>query len=295
MNNEVVRETPNILKGSVYAIAAFFCMALFGILTKEALKGGSAIWVSFIAYVTGTLILVPYVFKRGFLDYLKSQHYSNLIGRAVFGTMASLCYTISINYIPIVNSTLLFNTAPIFIPLIAILFLKERIEKSIWIAVAIGFIGIIVIIKPTEAIFTQTGNLIGILSGICLAIAYLLTKVLTATDPGIRIIFYYLGLGSLLQIPFLFFTQSLSREGFFYAVISGAVLLVAQIALVNGYKYATASQIGIYQYSSVVFVGLLNWLLWNEIPTSNDLVGILLVALAGIVIIRSGRENNRNH
>lgn len=289
MNTEVVTE-PNIFKGSVYAVLGFFCMAVFGILTKAALQGGSVFWVSFIVYLTGTLALVPYIVQKGFSS-LKSEHYPLLIGRAVVGTIASFCYTISIHYIPIVNGTLLFNAAPLFIPLLATLFLKEKIQKSTWIAVAIGFMGVIVIIKPTEAIFTQTGNLIGIFSGLTLAIAYLLMKLLTATDPGVRIIFYYLGIGTLLQIPALFFTELPNQESCFYSIAGGFMLVAAQLALVHGYKYATASQIGIYQYTSVVFVGLLDWLLWNSVPTGGDLIGVLLVTLAGIIIIRSNKNN----
>lgn len=278
----------NIFKGSLYGLVAFFCMAIFGIFTKIALQGGSIFWVSFITYLTGTLLLLPFIAKKGFRD-LKSEHYPYLIGRAVFGTMASFCYTISMHYIPIVNATLLFNTAPLFIPLLATLFLKDRVGRSTWIAVLIGFIGVIIIIKPTDAILTQAGNLIGIFSGISLAIAYLLMKLLTRTDPGIRIIFYYLGIGTLLQIPVLFFIGALpSIDSILYAILSGALLLAAQIALVTGYKYAEASQIGIYQYTSVVFVGIIDWLLWGAIPTGGEILGALLVAFAGIIVIRSG-------
>ena len=280
----------DICKGSLYGIAAFFCMAVFGILTKIALQGGSAFWVSFIAYLTGTFLLLPFIVQRGISD-LKSEHYAPLIGRAVFGTVASFCYTISMHYIPIVNGTLLFNTAPLFIPLLATLFLKDRIERNTWIAVLIGFVGVIIIIKPTESIFTQSGNFIGIFSGVCLAIAYLLMKLLTTTEPGIRIIFYYLGIGTFLQIPTLFFIDTLpSMESIFYAILAGALLLAAQMALVTGYKYAQASQIGIYQYSSIVFVGLIDWMFWDTIPTKGEVVGALLVAFAGIIVIRSNAK-----
>ena len=278
---------PNILKGSLFAIAAFFCMAVFGIFTKIALKGGSAFWVSFIAYLTGTLLLLPFIFQKGF-DFLKSDRYLFLTGRALFGTAASFCYTISMYYIPIVNGTLLFNTAPLFIPILATIFLKEKIGRNTWIAVLLGFIGVIIIIKPTEAIFTQSGNFIGILSGIFLAIAYLLMKLLTSTEPGIRIIFYYLGLGTLLQIPTLFFISPFPNlECIFYSIFAGVLLLTAQMALVIGYKFASAPQIGIYQYCSVVFVGLINWLIWGSIPSYGEMIGALFVAIAGIIVIRT--------
>lgn len=281
--------SPNIVKGSAFALIAFFCMAVFGILTKLALQDGSFIWVSFIAYLAGTVALVP------FIDFssLRSNHYSFLISRAVVGTLASFCYTISINYIPIVNGTLLFNTAPIFIPILALIFLNAKIAKSTWLAVLIGFIGIVVIIKPTSAIFTQTGNLIGLLSGMSLAVAYLIMKLLTATDPGWRIIFYYLGIGTLLQIPLLPFAKVLpSLESSLYSMCAGLFLLIAQLALVNSYKYAMASQVGIYQYASVAFVGLLSWIIFGSVPTMGELLGILLVVIAGTIIIRSGIQKN---
>lgn len=285
MDKSITVEAPDIFKGSLLAIVAFFCMALFGVFTKIALEGGSVFWVSFVSYLTGALVLLPYIAYKG-TSYLKSEHYGLLFGRAIIGTLASFCYTISIHYIPIVNGTLLFNTAPIFIPLLSTVFLKEKIGKSTWLAVLIGFIGIIIIIKPTAAIFTQTGDLIGILSGVSLAVAYLLMKMLTATDPGVRIIFYYLGIGTLLQIPLLFLTDfMLSTESCYNAILGGLLLLAAQLALVKGYQYASASQIGIYQYTSVVFVGLFGWLIWNSVPTPGEILGVLLVSIAGIIII----------
>lgn len=264
-------------------------MAVFGILTKLALEGGSLFWVSFIAYLTGALLLLPFILSKG-ISSLKSQRYGLLVGRAIFGTIASFFYTISMHYIPIVNGTLLFNTAPLFIPLLATLFLKETIGKSTWLAVLIGFIGVIIIIKPTEMILAQPGDYIAIFSGIALAVAYLMMKELTKTDSGIRIIFYYLGIGTLLQIPLLFLDDLPTEQSILYSCAAGLFLLAAQMALVTGYRYAQASQIGIYQYSSVVFVGLINWLLWNSIPSWSEILGALLVTIAGIIVIKSGTQ-----
>lgn len=276
----------NILKGSLLALSAFFLMAVFGILTKFSLQTSSFLWTSFIAYFTGASVLTPYILWKG-PSYLKSAHYGKLIGRAVFGTMASFLYTVSLQFIPIVNGTLLFNTAPIFIPLLSLIFLRTNISRSIWIAVAIGFFGIILIIHPTAEIFTQTGNIVGLLSGIFLAIAYLLMKLLTGTDPGIRIIFYYLGIGACMQAPMLPFYTMPDPLGTLYAALSGLMLLLAQVMLVTAYRFAQASEVGVYQYASVVFVGLFQWIFWNQTPTPSEILGALFVIAAGIIIIRS--------
>lgn len=276
-----------LVKGTLLALLGFFFMAVFGIFTKKAYESGEAIWTSFIAYAVSTVGITLFIIPKGF-TFLKSNNYPFLIGRAVFGTAASFLYMLSMSYIPIINSTLLFNTAPIFIPILSIVWLKKEIQNVVWLAVALGFIGIIVIIHPGESIFTKPGNMIALLSGMSLAIAYLLMKLLTDTDPGVRIIFYYLFIGTLLQLPLLLFTPHWPPlETAIYAAISGIFLLIAQLSLVRAYLYADASQVGVYQYSSVVFVGLLEWMIWGVTPTLIDLLGMVIVSIAGIIIIRS--------
>jgi drug/metabolite transporter (DMT)-like permease len=283
----------HILKGSLFALAAFFCMAVFGVLTKIAYQNGSAIWVSFITYFSGTLILIPFILKGG-IESLKSNHYPYLIGRAVFGTAASFLYMLSLHYIPLVNATLLFNTAPIFIPFLAIYWIRAHISKTVWAAIALGFLGIIVIIRPTAEIFTQSGNLIALASGLSLAIAYFQIKLLAGSDPGARIIFYYLGIGALMQLPLLLFAGPLpALDSCLISVACGVVMVLAQFALVEAYLFADASQVGVYQYSSVVFVGLIDWLIWNQVPSKLDLLGVLLVMIAGTMIIYSGNMINK--
>jgi len=286
----VLRQTPNIRKGSLLAIFAFFCMAIFGITTQEAYRLGSAIWVSVITYSIATLgicmLILPYG-KAG----LQSKRYFYLIARAVIGTAASFLYMLSMNYIPIVNATLLFNTAPIFIPLLSVLCLKIPVNKNTWYAVVLGFVGILVIIKPETTILTDPGNLIGLAAGIALAIAYSIMKILTATDSGLRIIFYYFVIGLLIQLPLLAFTAGFPDvRVIYYAMMSGIMLLLTQISLVKAYTYATASQVGVYQYSSIVFVGIIEWLIFGKAPGWLDILGFLLVTIAGCLIIRSSNH-----
>jgi drug/metabolite transporter (DMT)-like permease len=280
----------DLLKATFFAITAFFCMAVLGILTKFSFEHGGPIWVSFITYVAASLLVTAFLLPQG-ITALKSQHYTLLIARAVTGTIASFLYMLSMRYISIVNSTLLFNTAPIFIPLLSMLFLKKSIKFKIWQAVILGFIGIIVIIKPNTNLFTDPGNLIGLASGIFLAIAYLIMKILTDTETGLRIIFFYFCIGMLIQIPLLYFPQELpALDSCLYAGCGGLMLFLAQLALVKAYTYAEASEVGVYQYSSVVFVALLNWLFWSNTPDLLDCIGFILVTVAGIIIIHDGAK-----
>lgn len=277
----------NLLKGSAYVLLAFFFMAVFGVLTKIASANGSPLWISFISYLSGTVAMIPFLYKKG-IDHLKSEHYLYHIMRGTFGLGASFLYTIAMQNINIVNATLLFNTTPLFIPLLSVFWLKLKVTKSTWLAVALGFIGVLVIIKPDASLFTHWGNLIGLASGISLAVAYLTIKILTATDPSSRIIFYYLFIGTIIQLPLLIFAGTLpSWQDCVLACLAGISLLLAQTMLVEGYRYGDASELGIYQYTSVIFVGIISWFIWGLLPPASDIIGVILVALAGIIIIRS--------
>lgn len=285
----------DITKASLFAIFAFFCMAVFGVLTKIACQTGAFIWVSFITYGVAALGTTICIFPQG-INGIKSQHYSGLVARAIVGTMASFLYMLSMHFIPIVNSTLLFNTAPIFIPIISVILLRLRIQKSVWLAVLLGFIGILVIIKPNKNILTDPGNLIGLAAGLALAIAYLIMKSLSATETGLRIIFYYFGIGLLMQVPLLFFTaQTPTHEIAFYSALCGIVLMIAQLALIKAYTYAEAAQVGVYQYCSVVFVAIIEWIIWSKSPLLSDYIGFILVSAAGIFIITSGKKLKKHN
>lgn len=281
-----------ILKGCALGLLAFFFMAVFGVFTKIAIHDSSVLWVSFISYLTGTLLFVPLIVVKGG-QVLKQQRPPLHIARVVFGLSASLLYTISLNYIPIINATLLYNTTPLFIPMLSIFMLGQKVSKETWWSILIGFIGVIIIIKPTMNIFDQAGDLIALSSGISLAVAYVFIKMMTATETRESIVFYYFFLGTCLQLvflPFLGHMPDMRNVGF--AVAAGAALFLAQQSLVKAYRYATASDVGVFQYASVIFVGLIDWLVWGTTLPLSDMVGILFVIVAGIVIIR--RVNNHS-
>lgn len=283
MNNSLV-------KGSIFALLAFFGMAVFGVFTKIAIAHGGEFWVSFISYLSGTLVLTPLILYHG-VGFLKTERFTLHFGRAAFGLMASFLYMLSLNHIPIVNATLFFNTAPIFIPLLSIWWLKAFPSRSTWLAVALGFVGIIIIIKPSLAIFNQPGDLLGLFSGISLAIAYMLIKMMADVEPRLRIVYYYLFLGTCFQLPLLLYAGELpSQTDCLWAILAGVALAFAQVCLVEGYRYAEAAQVGVYQYSSVVFVGIIQWLVWDLVPAVIDILGVGLVILAGVIIIRESNK-----
>lgn len=276
---------PNLSKGVFYALIGFFFMALFGIFSKMASADTTPLWINFLAYFTGFIFFLPIVLNKG-LGFLKTQHFKYHFGRGFFGVLASLLYIYSLPYISLLNATLLFNTTPLFIPLFAIFMMGVKVNWLTWLSIFVGFIGVIIIIQPNATLFEKPGNLIALFSGITLALAYVFIKILTPTDPPLRIVFYFFLLASFLQIPFLFFAGPFpSTKTCLLAMGAGVTQILAQWFIVKAYEYAEAAKVGVFQYTSVVFVGIIDWLLWGVIPTASDYLGGAIVILAGIIII----------
>lgn len=276
---------PRRSKGIAYILLAFFFMALFGLTTKIAAASAPKLWVSFITYLTGTIILAPAVVYYGKSSF-SLEHWGYHLGRAAFGLGASLLYMWSLQQIPLVNATLLFNTAPIFLPLLSIAWLKIPIARNTWWAIALGFLGIIFIIKPTRDLFEQSGDLLGLASGISLAIAYMCVKQLTRYATALQINFFFFSLATLMQLPCLLWGGA--PPDFWlgmHAVLAGLCFIVAQIFLVKAYQNGSASELGVFQYTTVIFTGIFGWWLWNEVPSSLEFVGLALVMTAGTLIL----------
>jgi len=281
---------PNLIKGSLFIVIAFFSMAVFGVLTRQATLNGGRLWVSFISYFTCMLFLLPIVLKNGIVNSLRTHHFSYHLGRTIFGLSASFLFTIAINYTSIVDAILLLNTAPIFIPIIAMIWLKNKISRGTWLAVALGFVGIILIINPDKEILTDYGNFIGLASGISLAVAFLFVKLLTPTDDVYKILFYFFFLSSCIQLPLLFFAGPLiDNQSILFAVFAGIAYISQQFFLVKGYQLGDAAKLGVYQYTAVAFVALLDWIFWGKVPSLQDLPGVILIIIAAFVIIRSSK------
>jgi drug/metabolite transporter (DMT)-like permease len=278
-------ERERILQGSLYMTAGFFFIALSGAFLKAATEFTSSVWVILIAYLLAGLIQLILISKEGF-SFLKTKRIGGHFGRAIFGALSTLFYVIALNHISLLNATLLLNTAPLFVPIFAIFLLRTKAPLRTWGFLGLGFIGVILILKPQLISLQNAGNLIGLASGIIQALAFIFVKMLTTTEPVKRINFYFFFLSSCLLLPFVFLTgKAPSFHGWIWALCAGVMSFLAQFFIVKGYQLADASHVGAFQYASVIFSGIIGWIIWNQQPVLHEIIGTLFVILGGVLTI----------
>ncbi len=278
-------ENRSTAKGVISALISFFFLSLIGVLVKLSVAQGAKLWwIVFMQYATAFLLAVAISSKDKFRN-LKSQNLTFEFLRGGAGMLSFLCFVFAMTEIPLVDASLLQNTAPIFIPVIALFWLKDVIEKKIWYGVAIGFVGIILIIKPDGATF-KAGDLIGLASGAVLGFAYVAMKIITKTDGFKTILFYFSLTAFVCSLPLgIIYWSNPTIWGWVFAIGSGisfvSYLSMQQVA----YKHIEANKLSPFNYSVVVFTGLFDWWIFNHVPGLLTIIGIAIVCLGGIIAI----------
>ena len=241
--------------------------------------------VVFFRSAMGLLVLLPWVWRRGF-GHLKTPRWRGHLMRGLAGVAAMYCYFYAIAHLPLAEATLLNYSTPLFVPFIAATWLGEKFSRRLWIAIGSGLAGILLILKPGMDIFTPV-SLIGVAAGVFAALAMVSIRRLTHSEPTLRIIFYFSAVCTAVSaVPLLWRWQSPEPGLWVLLVAVGALASLAQSLLTRAYSCAPAAQVGPFTYSTVVFAAIAGGVFWGEFPDILSLAGVVLVCLAGILTFR---------
>lgn len=283
----------NTIKAVTATLLGFLMLASVAVFIKLELNSGASTgWIVFVQFSTSLIIVLIIASRNKFRD-LKTTKLKYHIIRGVSGVLAFTSFTFAVSKIPLVNASLLNNSTPIFIPIITLLWLKTGIDNKIWWGIIIGFIGIVCILDPGADSFVKVGDLYGLASGIFLAIAYVAMGILTKTDSFITIIFYYAFISVIIFFPFAILNwTNPDLEIWIYAVISGIFFVAYIFFLQYAYRYLTAVKLAPLNFSVVVFTGLLEWIIFDQVPGWLSISGIVLVITGGILAITLHEKDN---
>ncbi len=214
--------------------------------------------------------------------------------RAVFGLCGFYLFIWAAGLGSLVNANVLLNTTPVFIPVIGALFLGKDVSVKLWGAIAVGFIGLLLVVQPNAELLQNPANLLGLGAGLSAAVEFLtvrwlslsLGESLNKTQSALSQVLYYLLIGAVLMAPIaLWQWQPIDGQTAGYVVGAAVAFLSFQVLLVQAYRYAEPHQIGMFQYSSVIFAAAIGWWFFGEIPNGAAIGGMLLIVLGGAIAL----------
>ena len=203
--------------------------------------------------------------------------------RSIVGLAAMYGFFYAIAHLKLSNAMVFTYSSPIFIPLIAWLFLKEKITRSMLCAATLGFIGVFCVAKPDQGLLNWI-SVVGIASSLLASMAFVTVRALTKTEPPERIVFYFCFIGSLLSIiPMFWVWRPYHLQELVFLISAGILANVSQIFMSHAYRLAPAGQIAPVNYMAIIFAGIWGFLLWKEVPDFYSVIGFGFILLAIIL------------
>jgi drug/metabolite transporter (DMT)-like permease len=280
--------------GVMLITLAFFFAAVMSTFSKAA-TGVPPLLILFLQYGISFLVFVPSAVSTGPAR-LRTEHFWLHLFRSIAGSACQLLFFMAVRSIPLLDSVLLSNSAPLFIPLVIYIWFRKTVRPLVWISLLIGLAGIVLIIKPGPQMFQNPASLIALVSGIFSAVALVATNKLTETEPPARILIYNFGISTLLLVPVCIWAwEPLTARQWLLLLGVGCSYAVTQYLIILAYRYASAAELSPFNYTVVVFSGLLGWWVFGNIPDVTAVMGTVLICVGGILSIRAGHAEGRGH
>ena len=211
--------------------------------------------------------------KRGFLEVL-----------------TALCFLSGLILLPFAEVYTLLMTNPFFVTIFAFLFLKEKVGLRRWLAILIGFIGVVIVVNPTRIDFNFL-FILPILAAVFLTVRDITTKNIADNSNSFEIIF----ITSLLMTIFsgfgsLFIEFSLELESLIKIILSSIFLSIAYLFSVLTVFYAPLSLTSSARYSVIIFGIFFGYIFFGEEPSNNMIIGALIIILSGLFVIQREKK-----
>ena len=280
--------------GSLLIVIAFLCVAVMSAFGKAAAGVPTAVVVLFQSGIS-LLLLFPWALRHG-IGELRTTRLPLHVVRALSGLLSQALFFLAVKNMALVDAVLLVNAAPLFIPFVALVWLRTRITPIVAAGLVIGFVGVLLILRPSSTLFTNPAALLAIAAALCSAIALVSVNRLSSTDKPDAILFYYFLISTVAAAPFAIhgWRMPAGIEWGYLAGI-GIFMALAQLFIILAYQRATADRLAPFNYSVVVFSGLVGWLVWGNMPGLLAVTGIVLVCAGGIISILFGGPSGKGH
>jgi drug/metabolite transporter (DMT)-like permease len=271
--------------GSLFVVLGEVFFVTMGMLVKTLGPEMPSHQMVFYRNLLAAIIIFPLLMRGSGLLEFKTQRLNMHLLRSTSGVLAMFCFFYALANIELADAMLLKLTGPLFIPIIAIFWIKEHVSLKTTCGILVGFAGVIIFLNPTGEI--QLAAVVGLIGGALAAFAKVTIRKMSDTEPTTRIIFYFALFGALISaVPALsteLHIPTLRQWG--YLILLGVVGTCGQFCLTQAYRLAPASHVGPFTYSSLLWASLAGWLFWAEIPSTQTLIGAGLIMTAGFILI----------
>ncbi|MEA2111440.1 MAG: DMT family transporter [Campylobacterota bacterium] len=289
----------NLDTGVKYMLIASLLFAVMGAFAKLSSDYMSSLEVVFFRNVFGVVLVGITILKSPLQQ--KGGRPFLLFFRGFMGFVALLAFFYNIAHIPLGDAMTFSKTSPIFTAVFAYFLLNEKLSIKGWIGIFIGFIGIILITKPTGLTFSKT-DILGVFSGVGAALAYTSVRELRSYYDTRVIVLSFMSVGTIGPLSLLLLSEYITLDSldfmlgkfvmphgivWVYIVGMGLFATFAQLYMTKAYGASKAGIVGAVSYTNILFSILIGVMLGDTFPDLWTSAGIILIVTAGLMAAKA--------
>ena len=272
------------IRGAIWMLGSSAAFSLVWVATKKLGHDIPAAEVAFMRSFVGLVILLPFFMKRG-RTIFRTQRPGLHIIRVICSTINSIAMYYGVAHLPLAVATSLSFTRPLFMVVLAVVALGERVRWRRALATVIGFGGVLTILGPTSLIFDHAA-LVALGGAAAVAVALAVIRQQSIIDGSVTMLAWYMVGTTVLSAPFAFLDwHAPTSTEWAYLVLVGIGATAGQFMLIRAFMFAEATVVNPIDYSQIVIGALLGYWLFNETPSIWTGVGAVIIIAATLYIL----------
>jgi drug/metabolite transporter (DMT)-like permease len=279
--------TDNIRLGILYMVASVFLFSIQNAIGKWLAQSYPIPMLVFFRSFVALLPSFILVMRAGGLTVMRTNRLGGQFGRAVIWGGSNVASFFGYHLLPLADAIALTFAAPLFLTALSYPIIKERVSRERWIAVSVGFVGVLVMARPSGA-ENALGVAGAITCAVCNAIGTLTVRDLCRTEHSASIVTWtaiFMTFMALPPLPFYWVTPAPFDLLLFCSI--GLIGGVSQYWTTMALSYAPAAAVSPFNYTALIWGSVIGFVVWGEWPTPAVIAGAAIVTMTGLYLLRS--------
>jgi len=268
--------------GVIFVILAYFSFSVLDAVQKTAIIYHSVFQLLLAKYCFVFFLSFFESFRLKKKNFYRTKNLKLQLLRSILSVVESALFILSFKYLSLANAHSIGSLTPVIVVALSVYFLKEKISIKTWIAIFIGFTGVLIIMKPGLSIF-DSKSLIPLAAAFALSFYQVITRKSSQYDSPETSLFYSSIIGiALTSVLSYFFWQELSSNSFVFFVAVGIFYSLGLYFQIIALTKSRASIIQPFHYTLIFWAIILGYIFYNDIPDYSILIGAAIITFSGI-------------
>ena len=275
--------------GILFAVAAYFSFSILDAFQKTAVINHSIFQLLFIKYIFTLLLSCSEAKRKNNYKFWQSNNVKLQVLRSFFSIIESGCFVLAFRYLSLADVHSVGSLTPVIIVALSALILKEKVSPKTWIAIFVGFLGVLIILRPGLSIF-DIKSLLPLMAAFFLGLYQVVTRKVSENDSTETSLFYTSLIGFIVMLILaVVYWQPLTLNSYFLFTGIGIFFSMGIYFQIIALSKARASIIQPFHYTLIFWAIILGYLVYDDLPDMPTVAGAIIIAASGIYVLRAGK------